>query len=154
MVVVPCLVEVGRIKTDAGQLPHEVFIALLHGKRIASPEYCRARDDASVESVAYVPITRKATGVYMTPEFEAKWSNTARAVRHAAEDKASKWEVVADEAVYNSWRKAAKSNLKCERISSIDELHDVAREIAQVDRWRTTRGSYRKKAAYGVSGGG
>lgn len=138
VIVVPSFQAIANIRDERGRLPMDVFVAILLGRRIAIPAYCRDLDVSKDTSIKFQPLTRTTLGVYFDPGAQEQHRNLFKAVRKAAALPASKWSLLPDAASQRAWAGTGKAALT---VKKAKDLHNLARQEYAVDRACSGKGS-------------
>ena len=137
VIVVRDLAVVQKARDSYIRMERPLLVAMLFGKRVATPLYCASASPVGGSSVQFLPALRKKFGVYLTAKFRTSHGSTVDMFRRAVRTLGDKCSVKELDSEAEAWESGTMV------IDSLDDFSTFVRKLVSVSRERSDRGTYR-----------
>ena len=140
VVVVRDLAVLQQASDSYARLDRPLLLAMLLGKRVATPLYCASASPGARVPIQFIPLLRKKFGVFFTAGFRAKHDSTLVMFRRAERTLGDKCCVKELETADNA-RALGRGGMVTD---GLEDFSTFVRQHVSVARERSERGTYRK----------
>ena len=141
VIVVRDLAVVQHARDSYVRLERPLLVALLFGKRIATPSYCSSAAPVAGTSICFLPALKQQFGIFFTASFRTKHDETLKLFRQAVRKLGDQCKVVELDTEANAKALAPARGMV---VDGLTDFSALVRKFVSVAREPSDRGTYRR----------